>query len=489
MSNLGNLPIMKSAKKNYVYNLIYQLLLIILPLITTPYISRVLGAGGVGQSSFVASLISYFVILANLGYGYYAQRVMAKMREDKYEKSKAFYEILMSRAIFVVLSILINLVLVFLGVYGDNNLLMLISTISIVAVLFDISFFFQGNEDFSVLVIKNLIIKILGIIAIFLFVKNSDDTWVYVLITVASGLLGNVFMWVSLKGNLEKVKVKELSPFKHVLPSLKLFIPTIAVSIYTVLDKSLIGIITGSNIQNGWYEQADKIVKMAMTIVTSLSTVMIPRNSYEIEKGNYDVVRENCYKATHFVWLAGVPIMGGICLIASNLIPWFMGAGYEGVAPIMYILSALIIIISLSGVIGLQYIIPMGKDSLFTWCISAGAVINLILNIPFIYLWGAIGASIATIVAETAITTIMLITTRKELETKKIFKTAWKPLVAGLIMCAVTTPLAILLESGILNTLIIVATGIVSYGISILCLKDSIVVGAVSTIKSKLFKK
>ncbi len=480
---------MKSAKKNYIYNLIYQLLLIILPLITTPYISRVLGAGGVGQSSFVSSLISYFVILANLGYGYYSQRVMAKMREDKYEKSKAFYEILISRAIFVVLSILINLILVFFGVYGDNNFLMLISTISVVAVLFDISFFFQGNEDFSVLVIKNLIIKILGIVAIFLFVKNSDDTWIYVLISVVSGLLGNMFMWISLKNNLAKVKFKELSPFKHILPSLKLFIPTIALSVYTILDKSLIGIITGSNIQNGWYEQADKIVKMAMTIVTSLSTVMIPRNSYEIERGNFDVVRENCYKATHFVWLAGVPIMSGLCLITSNLIPWFMGSGYEGVAPIMYILSALIIVISLSGVIGLQYIIPMGKDTLFTWCISAGAVINLILNIPFIYLWGAIGAAIATIIAETSITTIMFITTRKELSVKRIFETAWKPIVAGIIMCAVTTPLAIMLAPGILNTLIIVATGVVSYGISILCLKDSIVIGVLNTIKSKILKK
>lgn len=479
----------KSVKKNYIYNLIYQILLVILPLITTPYVSRVLSPEGVGQSSFVSSLITYFIIFANFGFGYYAQRIMAKTRDDKYNRSKVFYEIFIIRFIFVLISIIINVLLVKLGIYGNNSILMFISTINIIAVLFDISFFFQGNEDFGILIIKNLITRFIGIIAIFVFVKNSGDVSKYVLINSLVTILGNVFMWLSLKGNICKINLKQLTPFIHFLPSLKLFIPTIAISVYTILDKSLIGIITQNNAQNGYYEQADKLVKLVMTVVTSLSAVMISRNSYEIEKGNLQVVKDNCYKSIHIIWLIGIPVMVGICLISSNLVPWLFGAGYQPVIKLIYILSFLNIAIGLSGVLGLQYIIPLGKDNLFTVCITTGALTNLILNIPLIIYFGAVGAAIATIIAESIITVVMMIKLRKELKFKNIFKTSLKPIIAAIIMVIFTLPFALLLDSSILNTLIIICAGILSYGLSILLLKDKIVIELFSVLKQRFLKR
>ncbi len=479
----------QSAKKNYIYNLIYQILLIIIPLITTPYISRVLMPEGVGKSGFVNSIIAYFVLFANFGYGYYAQRIMAKDRDDKYQQSKIFYEILLSRAVFVFISIGLNLILVFAGAYGDNSSLMLISTISIFSVLIDVSFFFQGNEDFFTLIVKNLLIRVLGVVAIFLFVKTKNDLPIYVLIGSLTGFLGGISLWISLRGKICKVKIKDLHPMKHILPSFKLFLPAIATSIYTVLDKSLIGIITSDDAQTGFYEQAEKIVKITMTIVTSLSTVMIARNSHSIAKQNYDEVKSNCYKSIHFIWLLGIPVMFGICMIASNLVPWFLGDGYNEVVGLIFILSFLNLAIGISSVLGLQYIIPMGKDKLFTISLSCGSLINLALNIPLIIFFGSVGAAIATIIAETMVSLIMLISLRKDLSIKDLFKTMLKPLIAGVVMILATLPIVLKLGSSIINTFIIVVVGVFSYCLCILCLKDSLVLEFIKLLKNKLFKR
>ena len=478
-----------SAKKNYVYNLIYQILCILLPLVTTPYISRVLSPEGVGQTSFALSICSYFTIFASFGFNFYAQRIMAKTRDDIQNQTKVFYEILFCRIVFVLISIIINLTLVFLGVYQNNTKLMLILTINIVATAFDISFFFQGNENFSTLVIKNVVIRILGIFATFIFVKTQSDTAIYVFISSASALFSNIFMWLSLKGKICKIKFSILRPFNHLFPAFKLFIPTIAISIYTVLDKSLIGIITKSNAENGYYEQAEKLVKMTMTVVTSLSSVMIPRNSYEAQNGNFDKVKENCYKSTHFIWLFGIPIMCSICLVSTNLVPWFLGEGYEPVIILVYILSFLNIAIGLSNVLGLQYIIPLGKDNLFSSTISLGSLINLVLNIPLIHIMGAKGAAISTVIAESFISLVMLIALRRELNFKNLFSSAVKPIIASIIMVVFTLPLAIVLSPSVLNTFIIVVIGIVSYFIAIILLRDSLIMFILEMVLNKLKRK
>jgi len=299
-------------------------------------------------------------------------------------------------------------------------------------------------------------------------------------------IVSNLSMWLFLRRKLRKVKITDLHPLQHLRGSLRLFIPTLAISLYTVLDKTLIGFITHNDAENGFYEQAEKIVKISMTLVTCLGTVMIPRNSYELEHGNVDKVRSNNYNALHFVFLIGIPLLVGNIIIARNLIPWFLGTDFNQSILLMQVLAPLVLIIGISNVIGLQYLLPYRKDRQFTLAITLGALINLCLNIPLIYFWGSIGAAISTIVAELTVTTTMLIMSFKHLSLFKILKMAIKPAIASLVMGLLIYPLSLYLSSSILNTIIIAFTGAVIYGIVILILRDDLVTNFFKQSKKQL---
>lgn len=477
-----------SLKKNYIYNLIYQILLIILPIVTVPYVSRILSPDGIGQNSFCSSLITYFTMFASLGFGVYGQREISKQQEDIGERTKCFYEIVICRLVPTVLSLLVHFIFIQTGVYGAYTTLMKVFTINIVSVAIDISFFFQGVEDFKSLTLKNLLVKILGVASIFIFVKTADDLSIYAFINVLVGIISSAFMWTSLRGRLSKCGVKDLNPIRHLLPSLKLFIPTIATSIYLVLDKSLIGLITKSNVENGYYEQAEKIAKMALTIITCYGTIMTPRNSFEFKNGGADKVKLNVYKAMHYVWVVGLPMLLGICLVADNFVPWFLGADFVPAARLLCIFSLLLVIIGFSNVLGLQYLIPAGKDFQYTVSLICGAISNFVLNIIFINLWGALGACMATIIAELVVSLTMYIFVRKELSLKELFKTALKPMLAGIVMVLLVLPLSLNLAPSIISTTVIVVAGVLVYGVTILLLRDRFVRGILDTTRAKLTK-
>lgn len=478
-----------SLKKNYIYNVIYQILLILIPIIVTPYISRVLNPEGVGEYSFSSSLITYFTIFASLGFTFYAQREVANVRDDKEKQTIVFWEVNICRLLSVGASIALNVILVLFNAYGNYSILMLLLTINILAIAFDISFFFQGNEEFGKIVYINAFIKLLGTIGIFVFVKNQDDVWIYALLNCMITILSNIAMWIFLKGRLTKIKLSQLKPLKHLKGTFRIFIPTIATSLYSILDKSLIGLILKSDAENGYYEMAEKIVKVAMTVVTCWGTVMIPRNAHEIAHKNYEKVKENIYKVLHFVWLIGIPLMIGIILISDNVVPWFLGDGYDKSATLMKIFSVLVVIIGMSNVLGLQYLLPYKKDKQFTIAITTSALTNLVLNIPLIYFFGTVGAAVATIIAEFIVSSIMLFMARKDLSMKLIFKSAIKPIISSVVMFLAIYPLSIKLQSSILNSFIIAISGVGVYAIMILLLRDKLVFDFLYQIKNKFSKR
>ena len=477
----------KSVTKNYLYNLIYQILLIIIPIITTPYVSRVLGADGVGKYSFSNSIVSYFVIFASLGFGYYAQREIAKYQDNKKKQSEIFWEIIIVRSVSVLTALIVYFAAIVLGVFKEEyTLLMMILSVSILAVAFDISFLFAGNEDFSKTVVTNTVVRILNVIAIFVFVKDRNDLWKYVLITVLTVLTANASLSVYAKNFLCKIEIKSLRPIRHIKPAVILFLPTIAISVYTYLDKTMIGVITGSDFENGFYEQAEKIVKIVMTVVTSLGTVMIPRNSNAFERKDMQAIRQNIYRSVRFVLLLGIPMMIGLIAVSDNMVPWFLGDGYYKSANIMKILSVLILAIGLSNVFGLQYLIPAGEDKKFTISVTCGAFTNFLLNLVLIRLFKSYGAAIATIVAETVVTVIMFCFIRKNVSLCEILKNSTKYLISGIIMFVPCFVLGRILEPSIINTFIIVFIGVVVYLICLILLKDEFFLEIANRLTSRL---
>ena len=477
----------KSVTKNYLYNLIYQILLIIIPIITTPYVSRVLGADGVGKFSFSNSIVSYFVIFASLGFVYYAQREIAKYQDNKKKQTEIFWEIIIVRSVSVLTALVVYFTVLALGVFKEEYiLLMMILSVSILAVAFDISFLFAGNEVFSKTVLTNTLLRILNVVAIFVFVKDRNDLWKYVLITALTGLIANVSLAVYSKDFLCKIEIKNLKPVRHIKPAVILFLPTIAISVYTYLDKTMIGVITGSDFENGFYEQAEKIVKIVMTVVTSLGTVMIPRNSNAFERKDMQAIRQNIYRSVRFVLLLGIPMMIGLISVSDNMVPWFLGDGYYKSANIMKILSVLILAIGLSNVFGLQYLIPAGEDKKFTISVTCGAVTNFLLNLVLIRLFNSYGAALATIIAETVVAIVMFCFIRKNISLVEIYKSSVKYLISGIIMFVPCFLVGRILEPSIINTFIIVLVGVVVYVICLILMKDEFFLETTNRLISRL---
>ncbi len=487
---LGALSVLlKSVKKNYIYNLIYQILTLIIPLITAPYLARVLNPDGTGKISYVESIVSYFTLFAGLGIAIFGQREIAYKRNNEQERSIVFWELQALKTITALITLLAYLGFSFL--FADKELMPihLVFSLQIISVAIDIVWFFQGLEEFGKIILRNLIIKAIQVTFIFVFVKTEKDLILYSIGYVGTLFLSAASIWGYLPKYITKVSIKKIKPFRNIKAVLSLFVPTIAIQIYVVLDKTMIGVITQDNFQNGYYEQAMKIARIAVMFVTALGTVMIPRIGYHYNNGEKETVKSLMYGSYRFVWLLGIPICLGLFMIADNMVPWFFGKDYLDVIPLLKILSLLTIAIGINTVTGNQFLIPTKREKAYTITVVVGACVNFALNIVFIYYFKAIGAAIASVLAETVIATLQLILVRKELSIGKIIASSIKYIFAGIVMCTVLYFENKYLTSSLLNTLIMICSGALIYFGALLLMKDRLVLSSIKSIFVKLSRK
>lgn len=460
----------KSITKNYLYNLIYQILILILPLITTPYISRILGAENIGIYSYTISIVTYFILFGSLGIAMYGQREVAYAQENKEKYSKSFFEILALRCITMTISMVIFYFI--FAKSGEYKVYYTILLLEMIANILDISWFFQGLEEFKKTVTRNIIVKIISIICIFIFVKTSNDLKNYFWIYVLSTLIGNVSLWIYLPQYIKKVNIKDINIFKHIKPTISLFIPQIAIQIYTVLDKVMIGTIISDKSEVGFYEQSQKIVKMLLTIITSLGTVMLPRIANTYMNGDKEKIQEYMKKAFNFVFFIAFPIMFGIIAISNNFVPIFFGQGYAKVAILINVISPILLAIGLSNVIGTQYLLPTKRQKEYTISVILGSIINFIINMLLIIRYGALGASIGTVIAEISVTVTQFILVRKEFKILEILKLTKKYLIASIIMLLVCIVVGKIISNKLLCVITQVIIGTITYLVILLVIKD-----------------
>mgnify|MGYP004503994221 FL=1 len=459
----------KSIAKNYIYNLIYQMLTIVLPLITTPYLSRVLGAESIGIYGYTISIVTYFILFGTLGVSMYGQREIAYKADDKKARSKTFWEIISIRTIS--LSISIILFYLIYGRTGEYALYYRILIIQLVANLFDISWLFQGIEEFDKTVIRNLIVKLLSLVLIFVVIKTPDDLWKYFLIYVSAELIGNVTLWLYLPKYLEKVNIKELEIKKHIKPTISLFVPQIAIQIYTVLDKTMIGKLTGDMVEVGYYEQAQKVVKATLIVTTALQTVMNSRIANAYASENKKEIKECLEKSFNFVWLITVPMTFGLIAIASKFVPWYYGEEFNGVTPILIATAPILIAIGISGVTGTQYLVQIGKQKEFTMSVTIGAITNIIFNLILIHYFKGVGAAIASVIAESIIAIVQLYYIKDQFNAIEIFKLGIKCIISGIVMFIFVKLLVQIMPVSIINTMIEVIIGGIIYVMMLMILK------------------
>jgi len=475
--------IKNSTKKNYLYNVSYQILLLLTPLITTPYISRVLGADGVGQVSYAESIVSYFTLFACLGITSYGQREISYVQDSKEKRSEIFWNTKILQFCTSGISLIIYIIFAFCQI---NSSIYLFFVLNILTVFADVTWFFQGMEEFGRIIIRNIIFKIVNIVYIFMVIKSKDDILLYVLGLSFFMFISNVSLWFYLPKFICRPIKGRIHPFIKIKVVLSLFVPTIAIQIYTVLDKTMIGVIAQNSFENGYYEQALKLSKMVMTVVTSLGTVMIPRIGYHFQNKESNEVKRLIYRGYRFVWFLGIPLCVGLASVAGNFVPWFYGDGYERVIDLLRILSLLIIAIGISNVTGMQYLVPTKRQNLFTLSVIIGAVINFFMNVILIKIFQSIGAAIASVTAEIIIAIAQLMLVRKEISPWKVIRESFHYLIAGVIMGVVLYLVGGLLTPSIIHTIILIACGGCVYFTVLLIIRDDFFMSNVSWILKKI---
>ena len=477
----------QNLKINYILNTAYQVLALIAPLITAPYISRVLQPEGTGIYSFTTSVVSFFIMFAVLGTTTYGQRAIAQCRDDRERLSKCFWEI-------EILSFLSTLVctivwIVFIFISPQYKIYYLILTIEIIAVAFDIIWFYSGLEQFKFIVLRNAAIKILSIVLLFVFVKEKSHVWIYLLIIALGKFVGNLSMWLPLKRFIDGIKLSELSILPHFKETLAYFVPTAAASIYTYLDKVMIGAFTDTSVENGYYEQAQKIIKMAYTILVSLNTVMSARMSYLFAQHREAEIKNKLEKALAFIVTLGIPFVFGISGIAYNFVPWFFGEGYDKVSILLILSSPLVLIMSLHNFLSAQYLVPSGQRVRSTKGVIVGAVVNLILNSILIPRFQSIGAVVATLIAETSICVVYFWMSKEYVPVRILLKYLPRQLISACVMTLCVYLIGRGHSGSIITTVIQIVVGGAVYFLLLFIMRDQFTIGLIKQVRKKLTRR
>lgn len=349
----------------------------------------------------------------------------------------------------------------------------------------DISWFYQGMENFRKTALRNIVVKLLSVISIFIFIKNENDVSKYLLIYVLTTLLGNISLWLGIRKYIVKVKFNELQILKQLKHTISLFIPQIAIQVYTVLDKTMIGAITNNMSEVGYYEQTQKIIKILMTIITSLGAVMMPRIAKCYADGEQDKIKEYMKNTFKFVYLLAFPMIFGIVAVSDNFVPLFFGEGYEKVKLLMKVMSPIILFIGLSNVTGTQYLLSTKKQRQFTISVVCGAIINAILNFILINRFDSLGAVIATVIAEFTVTAVQFYFVRKEFSFKEIVKFSKNYILSSIIMFVICIIPGQFIENDKVLIIIQVMLGVITYICCLLILKDGFIYDFYNKYKNK----
>lgn len=472
--------------KNYLYNAGYQLLVMVVPLITTPYINRVLGPYGIGIYTYTYTIIQYFIIFGGLGISLYGNRQIAYVRNNPYEMVKNFWEIEIVRIVAILaVTILFFIYLIFFAKY---KLYMLLQFINLFSVAFDVSWFFQGIEDFRITFIRNTIIKICFIILIFTLIHKRNQIGTYIIIYGLSTFIGNLTLWPEMKKHLKyRVHISDLQPSSHVLPTIWLFIPEIAVQIYQALNKTMLGAIVSTN-SAGFYYDSDIIIKTILGLITALSGVMLPHIANTFSKGQLNNVKKLTYISFNLATALISALMFGIASISIKFAPLFFGHPFTIVGKAMLLESPVIYFAGLSSILGAQFLIPTNQVKQYTASLTLGALVSIFLNIILIPSFHLFGAIVSTVFSEVAVLfyQVRFIRRTNQLNINKLFDETFKYLFSGFLMFLVVFYLNYHLHTTILAILFEIIIGIVIYVLLLLTLNtkaSSLVIDVIKRFK------
>lgn len=466
-----------TVSKNYFYNLIYQVVSILVQVITLPYLTRMIGEDGIGIQSYTNSVVSLLMVFAVLGIDWYGQREIAKEKDRKKRCSEIFWELCILKFFsFLILSPGF-LILVFAdkkyAVYYLALLILYIGT------MLDISWFYKGMEDFIRVSLRNCFVKIAGIILIFLFVKEKEDILKYIVILSCSTFFANLTMWVGVGKMLTKVSYRDLWIRRHIKYVVQYFIPTLASSVYLLLDKAMIGVITKNEYQNGFYEQAVQVINMMKTVVLSYNMIMISRMTVLYQSNRSSQIRKALDKSCSFISFVSWPMCFGLLSVAKEFVHVYYNTMIMDVVNILYIFSPVILFVGISNMLESHLITPLNMRRKGNIAVVVGAVSNFIMNIILIPYFHAAGAAMASVLAELIIMIIYIVYSNTYFAFKNILINSYKKCTASVSMFFLLRILTKNTRSDILSLVIKIGLGVVVYVLILYILRDDLVLDAI----------
>jgi len=451
---------MTSVKKNFIYNSIYQVLLILIPLITTPYLSRVLGSNGIGEYSYYYSIAYYFGIFILLGLNNYGNRTIAQVRNDSDQLRKTFWSIYFLQ---LTLGFIVGLLyFVFCLRLLDSSLVPMIMGIYVISNIFDINWLFFGLEKFKITVTRNIIVKIITTSCIFLFVRDSEDVWIYCLIMVSGMLVSQIVLWPYALRYIKLYRPSYSEIIVHFKPNVVLFLTVLATSLFKIMDKIMLGTMTTVQ-QVGFYESSERVIAIPIALIVSLGTVMLPRMANMLANNKEQEVESLIAKSVSFAIFLSSSMCFGIMGIAKCFVPLFYGEGFTECIKLFLILMPSCLFLAFANVIRTQYLLPNKMDRVYVNSAFIGAGINIVTNLILIPQLYASGAAIGTLFAEIAVCVYQCASVRSILPLSDYIKNGLPFIISGTVMFLSLYLFEITQFSPIVNLIIMIVLGMLLY--------------------------
>ena len=445
--------------KNYLYNLSYQILTIILPIITVPYVTRIFTSEDLGNYGFYYSIVSYFSLFAMLGIGIYGTKQIAAARDV----SSTFWNIYAIQLIASLLALFVY-VITLVSIPEMSGIVPIILGIVLLTKMIDISWLFTGKEDFKKITLRNTMVKVAGVISIFTFIKSSEDLYLYIFLIVIFDFLGQFVMWIPAKKFIKRPSFDTKIIKKNLHPIVLLFLPQVAISLYVVLDRTLLGLL-GSYSDVGIYEQGQKLTSILLTVVSSLGAVMLPRVanllSERKEKEAQNMVRFSFILYNLIIF----PMIFGLIAINEIFVKLFLGQNFQDVKYVLYIIVFNIMFIGWTNILGYQVLVVRNKNKEFMLSTTIPAIVSVAVNITVIPFFGYIGASITSVVVEFLVFAIQWYYSRNIINKNLLFnKDLAKIICSSLVMFGVVMLCKMTLGlDRIIGLIIYLAVGGISY--------------------------
>lgn len=448
-------------KRNLFYQSIHQITIVLIPLLLTPYISRVLGAEGIGIYSYTQAIAMYFVLFAMLGIEHHGSRSIATVRDNSEKLNRTFSNLVWLRIAISFVTIIFYAI--FIASSSDEyRIFFIVQAPLVISALFDITWFFAGLENFRVVTVRNVLIRTISLILVFIFVNDRSDLWIYTIIMSTGVLLGQVSVWLLVKRYISFVKpsLSEIKP--HIRPLLVLFIPVIALSVYNVLNRIMLGAMADS-VELGFFANSRALVSIPTGFIIASNTVMIPRIANINAAGNDSEKSRLTLISMKYVMLLAFAMAFGIAAIANDFAPLFFGPEFADIDRLIVVLCIILPFLAFSNTLAAQYIVPHSKDMVYAASTVFAAVMSIVANLLFIPQYGAMGAVIGVIAAESTRCIILAVYSRKALPIFTYMKNSIFFLIAGIAMFFLVRIIGGLTDANVLSIILQVSIGAVFY--------------------------